>query len=164
MAAIFRNLDITADHASGKVSRLIPMAFFPKENPSGVINEFSALLPEDSPPRALVDIPTGFFTWDLLDAFPNSTVSLAVRTVRAVSWSACGSAAVFTLLGFTWLFVSQADSWCDSYFRCVCPCAYNSFLTFMMLCSWKSTCVVAADFGGRTTARVRLARHLMYYC
>ena len=31
---------------------------------------------------ALWDIPTGVYTWELMNAFPNSTVILTVRNVR----------------------------------------------------------------------------------
>ncbi len=70
-----------ADHLNGVVGQLIRAAFHPEKIGLSRANDFAALLPPDSPPLALLDIPTGFFTWDLLDAYPNSTVSLAVRTV-----------------------------------------------------------------------------------
>ncbi len=45
-------------------------------------DNFTAVLPMNSSAYAVMDLPVNVFVWDLLDAFPNATVSVTLRTVR----------------------------------------------------------------------------------
>lgn len=60
---------------------MIALAGFP---PRLKRNDFASLQPMGGPPRALLDTPTGVFVWDLMDAYPNSTISLALRQVSCM--------------------------------------------------------------------------------
>ena len=79
---LFKELGIEADHAGGVVSLLEHVALLENRTKLPPVNGFVSLLPPNSPPLAVMDIPVNTFVWDLLDAYPNSTVSLAVRKVR----------------------------------------------------------------------------------
>ncbi len=83
MATIFKKDGVNADHASGIVSRLEGMALVSNRTKLGPINDFAHMIPFNSTPLAVMDIPVNTFIWDLLDAFPNGTVSLSLRNVRA---------------------------------------------------------------------------------
>lgn len=82
---LFKELGIKADHAGGVVSLLEHVALLENRTKLPAVNDFASLLPSNSSPLAVMDIPVNTFVWDLLDAYPNSTVSLAVRKVCSSS-------------------------------------------------------------------------------
>ena len=88
LTTVFEQERISAHHASGVVAHLLPAAF-PQETNTSVHDNFVALMPFDAPPCALLDIPTGVLVWDLLDAYPNSTISLTVRKVNNLATLLC---------------------------------------------------------------------------
>ena len=79
---LFKDQGVQADHASGVVARLEDIALQSNRTKLGPFNNFAGMLAYNASPRAVMDIPVNTFVWDLVDAFPNSKVSLAVRNVR----------------------------------------------------------------------------------
>ena len=77
---VFEKEGISTQHAAGVVTYLTKAAF-PDNSSASIRDNFVALMPLQRPPRALLDIPVNVFTWDLMDAYPNSSISLTVRWV-----------------------------------------------------------------------------------
>jgi hypothetical protein len=80
---MFRQAKIKAEHA-GPFGSALPGLAFSNATDVAPTFDFGALLPMDAKPRAEIDVPIGVFVWDLLDAYPNSSVILTLR--RGDSW------------------------------------------------------------------------------
>jgi hypothetical protein len=80
----FDTAGIEAEHEAGAVHLLIGAAFQDVNGTSRTVRQrFVELVPPNAPPRGLLDIPVNVFVWDLLDAYPNSTIALTTRWVRS---------------------------------------------------------------------------------
>lgn len=79
---IMKDAGIRSLHA-GKPAVSFPRLAYIGGDGNGTFNNFVDIFPPHSPPTGMLDIPVGQFMWDVMDAFPNTQVTLTVREVRS---------------------------------------------------------------------------------